>query len=314
MRPRHRCAVADKLMWGQEVFVLYGREWWRHIAREVAGDPLEFVINLPDMVLEHREVHARRAKGGGFMPWPPCPYEVDLDWEERLHEAVGAPWPCPLTRAFWELWPHVLRPFEEAGLQLGRGAFAGWGDGEPGFARAAWCLVHHLQPRSVVETGVARGITTRVVLEALEANGDGHLWSIDLPPAGDPSVHDQIGSAVTEPLRRRWTYVRGSSRHRLAKLLADRGHIDLFIHDSKHTKRNLLFELNLAWDALKPGGVVVADDIDLNCGFHVFQAAHRSKATSLVCHAEPLRPDVGRQDDVGIFGVARKYSLSGQSS
>jgi hypothetical protein len=27
-----------------------------------------------------------------------------------------------------------------------------------------------------------------------------------------------------------------------------------------------------------------------------------------VCHAEPLRPDYGRQDDRGIFGVIQKNS------
>jgi len=285
--------------------VLYGAEWWRRVAREFAGDPVEFLINLPDMVFERKEVHTWRTKGGGFMPWPPCPYDVDEDWEQRVHEAVGAPWPCSSTTAFWDLWSQVMQVFEARGIAPGRGAFASWGDGEPGLVRAVWCLVRHLRPGTVVETGVGRGITTRFVLEALEANAYGHLWSVDLPPVGDLTARNQIGMAVPERLRHRWTYVRGSSRHRLARLLAQPGQIDLFIHDSKHTQRNLLFELNLAWEALKPGGFVVADDIDLNCGFHAFRSAHPA-SISLVCHAEPLRPDVGRQDDLGVFGVSRK--------
>lgn len=292
----------------------YGWKWWERVGREFAGDPREFLINLPDVFLERREVHASRTKGGGFMPWPPCPYDVDLDWEERLHGALGASWPCSLTSDFWDLWPQVVQPMAEAGVQLGRGAFAGWGDGEPGFARAVWCVVRHLQPRTIVETGVARGITTRVALEALEANGEGHLWSIDLPPARAPQLHDQIGIAVSDSLRHRWTYVRGSSRHRLPGLLADGQQIDLFIHDSKHTKRNLLFELDRAWAAMRPGGVVLADDIDLNCGFHHFQAAQRSSATLLACHAEPLQPDIGRQDDKGLFGIAQKASRTSHGS
>ena len=280
------------------------------MAHLFADDPLEFLINLPDVVLERREVHASRTKGGGFMPWPPCPYHVDEGWEQRLHEAIGAPWPCSATDAFWDLWPQVMQVFAEQGLEPGRGAFAGWGDGEPGLVRAVWCLVRHLRPSKVVETGVARGITTRFVLEAFEANGHGHLWSVDLPPVSPAPAREQIGMAVPDRLRNRWTYVRGSSRRRLAKLLAQTGQIDVFIHDSKHTQRNLLFELGLAWNALRPAGVVIADDIDLNCGFHVFQSAHET-ATSLVCHAEPLRPDIGRQDDLGVFGVTRKAQPSG---
>ena len=34
--------------------------------------------------------------------------------------------------------------------------------------------------------------------------------------------------------------------------------IHLFLHDSAHTVRNLLFELEHAWDALAPGGVAEA--------------------------------------------------------
>lgn len=120
------------------------------------------------------------------------------------------------------------KEFTEAGVEPGRGAFAGWADGEPGLARAAWCVVRHLRPSTVVETGVARGVTSRVVLEALEANGDRQLWSVDLPPASAPRLHTQIGMVVSESVRHRWTYVRGSSRHRLPGLLADRGQIDLF--------------------------------------------------------------------------------------
>lgn len=269
-------------------------------------DPVEFLLNIHAKVAEREELRATRTKGvGGFMPWPPCPYEADEDWEKSLHEFIGAPWPCPSTEGFWELWSQVMQSLEAGGFQLGRGAFAGWGDGEPGMVRAAWCLVHHLQPARVVETGVARGITTRFILEALAQNDAGRLWSIDLPPPLDRNLHGDIAAAVPERLRDRWTYVRGSSRRRLPRLLARLGEIDLFIHDSRHTQRNLLFELDHAWSALRPGAVLLADDVDLNCGLHSFMADHRGHQ-SLVCHAEPLRPDYGRQDDTGVFGVMRK--------
>jgi len=241
------------------------------------------------------------------MPWPPCPYDVDENWEQRLHEFAGSSWPCSASEDFWELWPLVMGSFEAKGFRLGRGAFGGWGDGEPGLVRAVWCLTRHLRPAKVVETGVARGITSRFILEALARNGAGHLWSVDLPPPRDRDLHAQIGSAVPEGLRDRWTYVRGSSRRRLEKLLAQLGEIDLFIHDSRHSERNLLFELHHAWDAMKPGGVLVADDVDLNCGLHSFVDSHPVQQWC-ACHAEPLQPDYGRQDDRGIFAVIQKNS------
>ncbi len=42
--------------------------------------------------------------------------------------------------------------------------------------------VRVVKPRVMVETGVAAGFTTAVALAAMEANGIGHLYSLDLPP------------------------------------------------------------------------------------------------------------------------------------
>ena len=53
----------------------------------------------------------------------------------------------------------------------------------------------HLKPRKVVETGVAHGVTSRFILEALKRNGQGHLWSIDLPPL-ERSWRQEVGVAV----------------------------------------------------------------------------------------------------------------------
>ncbi len=79
-------------------------------ARVFATDPVEAVINVQAKVAEREELRASRTKGvGGFMPWPPCPYEVDEDWERSLHELVGAQWPCAATDGFWELWSRVIR-------------------------------------------------------------------------------------------------------------------------------------------------------------------------------------------------------------
>jgi Methyltransferase domain len=278
----------------------------RGITRTFMGDPVDLLVNVHERVAEREELGAKKAKGvGGFMPWPPCPYQVDADGERKLHDLVGAPWPCKQAEEFPSLWSEVMGSLEARGFELGRGAFGGWGDGEPGLVRAVWCLTRHLRPLQVVETGVARGITTRFILEALDRNGDGHLWSVDLPPPRAPELHSQVGVAVPGGCRRRWSYVRGSSRRRLPRLLAQLQRIDLFIHDSRHSERNLLFELDHAWGVLGSGGVLVADDVDLNCGFHVFRAAHPAYP-SLVCHAEPVRPDAGRQDDRGVFGVVRK--------
>ena len=88
----------------------------------------------------------------------------------------------------------------------------------------------------------------------------------------DPTLHDEIGIAVPERLRGRWTYITGTSRRRLPGLLAQIGPIDFFVHDSSHTERNTLFELAAAWPAIGHGAVVV-DDVQQSPAFAKFLAS-----------------------------------------
>lgn len=107
----------------------------------------------------------------------------------------------------------------------------------------------------------------------------------------------------------RWSYIEGSSRLHLPKLLAKLGQIDLFIHDSMHSERNVRFELDRAWAALRPGGAMVVDDIDANRGFQSFTESF-SGHRSMICEAEPLRPDPRRFNQKGLFGIILKDSTA----
>jgi hypothetical protein len=118
----------------------------------------------------------------------------------------------------------------------------------------------------------------------------------------------RVGAAVPAHLRHRWSYVRGTSRQRLPKVLEGLGEIGLFVHESRHTEENVRFELDRAWGALQPSGAVFADDIDTNWGFHSF-TRKISGYQALTYYAEPLRPDVTRFEAKGLFGIARKTKL-----
>jgi hypothetical protein len=119
-------------------------------------------------------------------------------------------------------------------------SYKGWNDGDLGLLRSIWCLIRHQRPTKIVETGVAHGVTSRIILEALNSNGGAHLWSIDYPPL-DTTWHAQIGIAVGNRFADRWTYIKGSSRRRLSGLLSSLGPIDLFVHDSLHSTNNVRF-------------------------------------------------------------------------
>jgi hypothetical protein len=260
---------------------------------DLAADPFEVLTTIHENIAEDRE--PRR---------PQYPYQHDRDWEQHLHEHIGVSWPCEVTSEFRGLWSEVIGELQAKGIQAGPESFQWWNDGDAGFVRAIWCLVRHLKPSKIVETGVAHGVTSRFILEALKRNGDGHLWSIDLPPL-ERHWREQVGIAVGARFPDRWSYIKGSSRRHLPKLLSQLGEIDLFIHDSLHSERNVRFEIDRAWVALSPKGAIVVDDIDANWGFHSFtQTFPRHK--SLICEAEPLRPDLRRFNKKGLFGIILK--------
>jgi hypothetical protein len=261
--------------------------------KDVAADPTQTWMTIRDTYIAQLELRK-----------PQCPYEASCNWEQQLHTAIGAPWPCNVAMEFLDLWQKVITDLEAVGIQPGPESYQSWNDGDMGLVRSIWCLTRHLRPRIVVETGVAHGVTSRFILEALESNGAGHLWSIDLPPFERP-WHKQIGIAVGSRHADRWSYIKGSSRRHLPALLAQLGQIDLFIHDSLHSERNVRFEMDQAWAVLTTKGAIVVDDIDANWGFRSFTQTFVGHQ-ALVCEAEPIRPDLRRFNKKGLFGIILK--------
>lgn len=138
--------------------------------------------------------------------------------------------------------------------------------GDFSLARVCYAACRLLKPNVVVETGVAYGVTTAFVLKALQVNGKGKLYSVDLPPLGE-NADAYVGYLVPEELRGQWVLYRGVSKRVLPKLLPQLGQIDLFIHDSLHTYRNIHCELSMITSYLARPALVVADDIQGNRAF-----------------------------------------------
>jgi hypothetical protein len=100
--------------------------------------------------------------------------------------------------------------------------------------------------------------------------------------------------------RSRWSLILGSSRRRLRPLLAQLKEIDLFVHDSVHTERNVRFELESVRRHLAPGGTMIIDDLDTNWALRSFVRGHPT-CRSLICESEPV-PDL-RRFNGGLFGI-----------
>jgi hypothetical protein len=267
----------------------YGVQYPGRITAALTRDPAGLFDSL-------RNRFARRAEKGVT-----CQYDTNPEWEATMHAHLGVDWPCAACDEFDLLWRRVVNGVKAEGIEVGPLSFAGYNDGDRALVRAIWCLVRHRHPRHVVETGVAHGFTSRFILEAMERNGFGHLWSIDLPQL-DPALRARIGVAVSDDLRHRWTLIPGSSRRELPLLLDKLGTIDMFVHDSLHTEANVRFEMDAAAKHLSAGGAMVVDDIDTNWGFRKATNGF-GRHTSFVCEAEPVQDDPRRFNKKGLFGL-----------
>jgi hypothetical protein len=136
----------------------------------------------------------------------------------------------------------------------------------PSLAKLCYALCRALRPETVLETGVAYGVSSSFITKALALNGGGHLHSVDRPPTR-PGVEDYVGALVPDELRARWTLHRGSSRRMLPSLLPRLEGLSLFIHDSQHTYRNISWELRTVTPHLTRPAAVLVDDTAGNRAF-----------------------------------------------
>ena len=131
-----------------------------------------------------------------------------------------------------------------------------------------YLIIRSLKPDTIVETGVASGESSTFMLQAMEDNKKGKLFSIDLPPSVDQSKRKIIfpkdkssGWIIPGNLKDRWELHEGDSVGLLLPLLQKLGTIDGFFHDSLHTYDHMMFEYKTSWDFMRNGGILFSDDV-----------------------------------------------------
>jgi len=135
-------------------------------------------------------------------------------------------------------------------------------------------LCRIIQPSIIVETGVAYGISSSYILHALKKNGKGTLYSID-NTFRPWETKKMIGAAIPNELKENWKLMIGKSSEKLKEISSSMKNIDIFLHDSLHTYKNMYFEFNLMWPCIKKNGFLLSDDISDNNAFIDFYLAKK---------------------------------------
>jgi len=131
-------------------------------------------------------------------------------------------------------------------------------------------LTEHLGATRAIETGVSAGWSSLAFLLSLARRG-GTLGSTDMPyPGSSREAARHVGAVVPDELRTNWVRIDAPDRVALPKLLARLPEIDICHYDSDKSYDGRMWAYRLLWRALRPGGIMLSDDIDDNLGFFHF--------------------------------------------
>lgn len=127
--------------------------------------------------------------------------------------------------------------------------------------RVLYIVIRAHKPHVVLETGVADGFSSFAILSALQANGEGHLHSVD--------IRDDVGTLVPRQLRGRWTiHINNQGLERgMKEIVASLPGIDFYYHDSGHSYLWQAFEYATVRAKMTGGGVFLSDDVDSSYAF-----------------------------------------------
>jgi predicted O-methyltransferase YrrM len=203
--------------------------------------------------------HQRRLSQGAAaveLPVPGLARVLDLD-PELIRACVQTP---GFRRVLADLHTYEM---PVSARHIGGGAFL----------EVCYAIARLARPTTVLETGVAHGFSTAAILQALEDNGHGRLYSVDLPMFRPGSVV-HTGDAIPARLRgRRWELHLGSDRRVLPGLLRRIGPIDFLFYDSDTAYEAMWHTWTLVWPRLAPGAVMAMNIVHANDAYLEFAEA-----------------------------------------
>jgi len=157
----------------------------------------------------------------------------------------------------------------------------------PELMKACNIVTRLLKPEVVLESGVAKGFTSAAILDALEENGRGKLYSVEMP-----SLHigykKQVGERIPKALRKRWSLSLGPSAVVLPSLVETLGQVDLFVYDSAISYDNQRSDFGIITRAMRTGGVIIANQIVTDALIEVAEANNCRWTTTIQTKEYPI--------------------------
>jgi predicted O-methyltransferase YrrM len=126
----------------------------------------------------------------------------------------------------------------------------------PGALKILSFTISNFKPRLILETGVAAGKSSNLILTRLSELGAGKLVSID--------ITEEVGELVREHLKVYWDLLVLKplfKKRQFKKIVSLNCELSIFLHDSNHAPRWQLFEIETVLNLAPRCGVLIVDDI-----------------------------------------------------
>jgi len=184
----------------------------------------------------------------------------------------------------------TLKHLQKIGIDLGGG----------GAIDLLYFFTRLVQPRIVLETGVAAGWSSFAFLLAMERNGKGVLLSSDLPYFRIANPEKYIGILVPDKYRTdNWQLEIKGDQFNLPKFLNISKKLEVIHYDSDKRKSSKMDFLNTIEEFIADNAVIIMDDIQNNLAFKEFVESR--KLTYTVVKSE--------EKFVGIILIGKYRSL-----
>ena len=183
-----------------------------------------------------------------------------ISQEEALKKLTGK----KKFKTINELYPSVIQSAQSAVLNC---PVKMGGEGAISFL---YHIVNEVNPKTILETGVAYGWSSLAILLAIKDFDNALLISNDMPYI-KMNNEDYVGCVVPENLKSKWQLQRLPDIKGIPLALKKfNNSIDLCHYDSDKSYTGRMWSSPILWKALKVGGLFISDDINDNLAFKHF--------------------------------------------
>jgi len=122
-------------------------------------------------------------------------------------------------------------------------------------------LIIYFKPNIILETGVAAGLSSRCILEAIKKNGKGTLYSSDFPYFRLDNPEKYIGILVPKDLKKNWNLEILGDEENIKKFKSQIDYVDIIFYDSDKRYVGKINFFQSVSTIIKTNTIIVIDDL-----------------------------------------------------